>query len=631
MASDLHDPLADTRVTSEPLLPVQTSPVSQDDEGLSSELPHAQRYADSAPLGSGGMGEVLLVRDRRVGRSVALKRLHTRVGSKNALLRFVREARIQGQLEHPSIVPVYDLGADPEGGSFFTMRHIRGRTLEQLLRSLQSGHEGTRAQYTRRKLLTLFSSICLTVHYAHSRGVLHRDLKPANVMVGEFGEVYVLDWGIAKVLGQGEELDLGGAAEGGAGMTAAGSVMGTLGYMAPEQLRGEVGALDARADVYALGMILYELLTFERFHGPEDPGAAYHRTLRGHDAVPSQRDPTVPPELDELFRQATALRPEDRLDSARKLSNAVEQFLDGDRDTERRQELAAGHAARAHQAAEAALREGVGGEEAARQRVEALQEITRALALDPGQVQARAVLGRLLTTPPREMPPGVQGAMERSLREAQRKGLRFGSLIYLSWLGVIGYVLFMGVKSWVAFAIPTTGVALILAHVASLRLRGTFGPLDRRLLAVLTFGTIAAFSVWLGPFVLVPLATACGALIFSIQAERRERWFYLLVATAASILPFAAEASGLFPPAYTFENGALVLLPRAVELSPRWTLLGLLYLSVSFTLVPAYYLGRVRDSLTSAEEKLFLHAWHFEQLTGAGAPGEGGEARPGSP
>ena len=624
--------LAETRATSVALPPVLTSPVSQDDAESLGALPPQERYADAQTIGSGGMGEILLVRDRRVGRSVALKRLHSRVGSKNALLRFVREARIQGQLEHPSVVPVYDLGVDENGASFFTMRHIRGRTLEQVLRALQSEHGPTRAQFTRRKLLTLFSSICLTIHYAHSRGVLHRDLKPANIMVGEFGEVYVLDWGIAKVLHHQEELDLAPTADGPAPslqMTATGSVMGTLGYMAPEQLRGEISRLDARTDIYALGMILFEMLTFQRVHSVEDPAGAYHRTLQGFDLLPSQRDPTVPPELDAVFRRSTALNPADRFENVRQLSNAIEQFLDGDRDTARRQELAANHAQRAHLAAEEALRAETPAELASRRRVEALQEITSALALDPRQPQARAVLGLLLTSLPREMPPEVREAMERSTREAQVNGLRFGSLIYLSWIGVIAYVLFMGVRDWIAFTIPTVGVVLILLHMARFHLTGVFSAFDRKLLAVLTFSTIAAFSVWLGPFVLVPLATACGALVFSIQSDRKERWFYLLVATAASALPYLVELSGLFPPAYEFRDGALVLLPRAVHLSPRWTLLGLVYLSVSFTVVPAFYLGRVRDSLASAEQKLFLHAWHFEQITRGSGAGEdsAGKAR----
>ncbi len=617
--------LAQTRATSETLPPVQTSPSSQDDGELASELSPEARYADPAQIGAGGMGEILLARDRRIGRSVALKRMRSTSASQSALTRFVREARIQGQLEHPSIVPVYDLGTDREGVTFFTMRHIRGRTLEQVIRALQAGHAPTRAQFTRRKLLTLFSSICLTIHYAHSRGVLHRDLKPANIMIGEFGEVYVLDWGIAKVLHGADEIDLAPAAPPEdlarlGHMTATGSVMGTLGYMAPEQLRGEIARLDPRTDVYALGMILFELLTFERFHSPEDPAAAYHRTLQGFELLPSHRDPGVPPELDDIFRCATALDPSARFENARLLSNVIEGFLDGDQDTARRQELAARHAQRATEAAAQALREGVPADEATRSRLQALQEITSALALDPQQADARATLGTLLTALPREMPPAVQQAMERSAREAQRKGLLFGSVIYLSWVAVIGYVLFMGVRSWAAFTGPTVGVALILAHVGRIFWRRTMSVFDRRLLAVLTFATIASFSVWLGPFILVPLATSSGALVFSIQADRRERWFHLTAATVASFLPYLVEFSGLFPPAYAFRDGNLVLFPRAVELSPTWTLLGLLYLSISFTFVPAYYLGRVRDSLASAEEKLFLHAWHFEQITGTHAP-----------
>src|SRR5262249_54753115 len=147
------------------------------------------------------MGEVHLCRDARIGRRVALKRLRTQGGPGStpaARARFLREARIQAQLEHPSGVPVYDLGRTPRRREVFTMKRVRGRTLGQILRD---------AATSRRKLLAAFSSVCLAIHYAHARGVLHRDLKPANLMLGDFGEVYVLDWGLAKITGETESND----------------------------------------------------------------------------------------------------------------------------------------------------------------------------------------------------------------------------------------------------------------------------------------------------------------------------------------------------------------------------------------------------------------------------------------
>jgi serine/threonine-protein kinase len=218
------------------------------------------------------VGVVLVGRDADLGREVAIKTLRAEHVANPAMVRrLVEEAQIGGQLQHPGILPVYELGLDAERRPYFAMKLVRGETLASLLRDRADPGQD------RQRFLTIFEQVCQTVAYAHARGVVHRDLKPSNVMVGAFGEVQVVDWGLAKVLtqaGEAEELMAGDrfdqAAEGmiatvRSGSTGphsqAGSILGTPAYMAPEQARGEVESLDERCDVYALGAILFEILT----------------------------------------------------------------------------------------------------------------------------------------------------------------------------------------------------------------------------------------------------------------------------------------------------------------------------------------------------------------------------------
>ncbi len=242
---------------------------------LDAELP-ADRYQEAETLGAGGMGEVRVLRDGWIGRDVARKVMRPELAaSGKALARFLREIRVQGQLEHPSIVPVYDVGRSGPDELYFTMRRIQGMTLGAVIEGIARGDEALVARFSRRKLLTAFSSVCMAVHYAHSRGVVHRDLKPQNIMLGEYGEVYVLDWGIAKLV------------KGGGELSEVGRVVGTLGYMAPEQARG--GAVDAQADVYALGVILFEMLAGEHVFAGMDSSAVMDALAKGTDARPTDR------------------------------------------------------------------------------------------------------------------------------------------------------------------------------------------------------------------------------------------------------------------------------------------------------------------------------------------------------
>jgi len=237
-----------------------------------------ERYSDLGQLGMGGMGEVRRVLDRRLNRAVAMKIIRpSMVYSPEAMTRFLEEAQIAAQLEHPGIVPVYDAGRLPDGRAYFTMKVVRGQTLDQVIArvhraSLDGRWETTADGWSLRRLVDAFHRICEAMAYAHARGVIHRDLKPGNVMIGAFGEVLVLDWGLGKVL-RGPRppalvVDPTGEvpsvrterSEGDLFQTRSGEVGGTIMYMAPEQARGDVTALGPSSDVYALGSILFHIL-----------------------------------------------------------------------------------------------------------------------------------------------------------------------------------------------------------------------------------------------------------------------------------------------------------------------------------------------------------------------------------
>ena len=200
-------------------------------------------------LGSGGMGTVYLAWDRALEREVALKVLNADAAA-DLGRRLLREARTLAKLEHPGIVPVHDVGTLPDGRVYYVMKRVRGERLDAAARRVP----------TLAERLGVFERICEAVAFAHAHGVVHRDLKPANVMIGEFGETLVLDWGAAKVLADGAEEVVGARTATDASTTGHGMVIGTAGYMAPEQARGDSAAVDARADVYALGQTLRTLL-----------------------------------------------------------------------------------------------------------------------------------------------------------------------------------------------------------------------------------------------------------------------------------------------------------------------------------------------------------------------------------
>ncbi|MCK6520737.1 serine/threonine-protein kinase [Myxococcota bacterium] len=273
------------------------------DDGASgprSKGDEASRYVLGETLGEGGMGVVRRGLDTRLGREVAIKVLtHAHAA---AQARFVAEAKVTAALEHPNVVPVHDIGVDEEGRPFLVMKWVRGRSLSALSDQLHP-----------RDALELFRKVCDAVAFAHSRGVLHRDIKPENVMIGEFGEVTLLDWGLAYSMGR--------APEGGS------QVAGTPAYMAPEQVAGALDSLDARTDVYGLGAVLYELMVrAPPFAGPTKEVLAQVR--QGALQPPRRRRPTVSRELEAIILRAMSPRPEDRYPSVLALRADIDAVLD---------------------------------------------------------------------------------------------------------------------------------------------------------------------------------------------------------------------------------------------------------------------------------------------------------------
>ncbi len=441
-----------------------------------------ERYERLSWIGEGGMGEVALFKDRHIGREIAVKTLqpehsHLEVARE----RFIREARIQGQLEHPAIVPVYDTGKDEDGQLFFTMRRIHGVSLAEVIEMLRGGDAEAAARFTTRRLLSAFATICLAVDMAHKRGVLHRDLKPENIMLGEFGEVLLLDWGLAKLQNEAsghDEADKQPTQDDDwRRMTAAGAVLGTLGYMAPEQLRGEPN-LTAATDIYSLGAILFELCTLEPLHAGDNAADVVASTLGGSEARPSIRRPEreVPYQLEEIIVRAVAMDPKKRY-TARALHDAVEDVLDTERDVERGRVLAEHHARRARRHARKAHRD-------LDERRRALREVWRALAMDPENGNAVAIVSGLLMEVPEVMPPHiVREVNEHSQLTAW--AWRFALASYAALVLVLLVVMIAGNPGWIALGLVGLNALLAVATSVWLARRLSHDAKNARLRAEL--------------------------------------------------------------------------------------------------------------------------------------------------
>jgi serine/threonine protein kinase len=255
------------------------------------------RYEANKLLGRGGMGEVKLALDHDIGRKVAVKRLLDE-DNPHAVARFIDEVRTVGSLEHPNIVPIHDVGVDEDGSLFFVMKYVDGETLASIIKKLQAGDRDYHARYTFEARLDVFTGLLRALQYAHSQGLVHRDIKPENLMIGRYGEVIVMDWGIAHAIRgqtQAGKLTAGlSTVDRTSTETMDGAVVGTPQYMSPEQAAGEVAGLDGRSDLYSAFVMLYEFLTLHSYI-PE--GKSAMETV----LAVSQRQPPTP--LDPVYKQ----------------------------------------------------------------------------------------------------------------------------------------------------------------------------------------------------------------------------------------------------------------------------------------------------------------------------------------
>jgi len=341
------------------------------------------RHAIGRRLGEGGVGQVLLGVDRDLRRPVALKVLREEHRRDPIMLQtFLEEAIITGGLEHPNIVPVHELGVSAELGPYYTMKRLDGDPLSELLGRLRRGEASLSLELRLGRLIELYAQTLRAVAFAHDHGVIHCDLKPANIIVGRYGDVTVVDWGLAKVLGE-------------AGRRQARAMLwsGSPGYMAPEQaLSPDVSSLDERADIWSLGAILYEILTLALPFA--DPDGSYPEGIQWRSIPPPRErspDRPIPEALESLCMAALAREPGDRLRSVRAMLEAVEDWLHGIRERERQREAAS----------------------------DLLSEATEALHRVRGDEEA---IDRLQAA----SPPGALGPAEEAALEAARERLLAG-------------------------------------------------------------------------------------------------------------------------------------------------------------------------------------------------------------
>jgi eukaryotic-like serine/threonine-protein kinase len=315
--------------------------VEADGQRVSLTASPRSRYEPSKILGTGGMGEVVLVSDHDIGRKVALKRLLPELKDQAVLARFVDEIRTVGRLEHPNIVPIHDVGLDEHGRYFFVMKYVQGETLESVIERLAAGDTSYLKKYSIEARIEVFLGLLHALEYAHSQGVVHRDIKPANVMVGAYGEVVLMDWGIAKPID--EERDPAAMTEGAIlpsgdnprarlHTTRVGSLIGTPAYMSPEQTSGGSTKLDARSDLYSAMVLFHELLGLEHY-------LAGHATLEGMlQAIKSEEISFLkligmarrpPAELLHVLAKGLQKDPARRFQSAAELISALQAILEG--------------------------------------------------------------------------------------------------------------------------------------------------------------------------------------------------------------------------------------------------------------------------------------------------------------
>jgi len=546
-------------------------------------------------LGRGGMGEVITAQDQRVGREVAYKRMRSGDATADALSRFMREARIQARLDHPAIVPVYEMGKDTEGRPYFTMKRLVGKTLAERLQNTAEPLQ---------PLLRAFAEVCLAIELAHSKGIVHRDLKPLNIMLGDFGEVYVLDWGVARVMtdearqpsGADPRGDLDSIGE----ATSGGTLLGTLGYMAPEQVRGE--QVDGKADVYALGSILFEILTGDPLHPRGHSAVASTLSMETESPAKRRPDRSIPPELDALCTHMLHAKPDAR-PTVREVAKRVQKYLDGDRDLEARRDLAKTYLATAR----AELASGD-----PQRRADALRGAGRALALDPHSKDAADLVAGLVIEPPKDIPAALAEKLEQQEADSVRARAHRAAVGYVSLLGIAVLLPLFQIRGWGWLIALCVGIAALIglsyrtAHTGRPNVPGVL--IGTAIMAIL-------ISRAAGPYALVPVLL-CGTMlsISNIPFLNERPLFFYSWCVFCATLPAILEWVGLLGQTVSV-TGDAVLVRSAILAPTGWIAVpALAVANAVFLLIVARFALLVARDRSSVQRKLTIQAWHLGQL-----------------
>jgi serine/threonine-protein kinase len=558
--------------------------------GAPLDLP-AQGYQLGDLIGRGGMGEVIAAHDTRIGREVAIKRTRKAAPDDETTVRFLREARIQARLDHPAIVPVYELGTDDAGRPYFAMKRVSGKTLEERL------NEGAPVQVLLRALI----DVCLAMDLAHSRGVVHRDLKPANIMMGDYGEVYVLDWGIARVLGEPHIAGTAGILPP-SDATATGALLGTPGYMSPEQIAG-VDEVRTPADIYALGSILFEILVREPLH-PRGSQSAIGSTITNPQESPARRRPEhqIAPELDTVCLEALAEDPDAR-PTARGLADRIQRYLDGDRDLEQRKKLAVEQLAVARDAMSSTASDA---------RATTMRRAGRALALDPESVEAAELVSALMLEPPDKLPDDLVAALGVEQRAATTERARRAAIAYLSVFAMWVIIPFLDIRN---LPLLLGFYAMIALTAAWSWLRSRSGREGFQVALVLNMLLAVLFSRVAGPFMLtsVFVCAVIGALSLTSWAHRRPVILFAWIAVTV-MGPLVLEWTGVIGKTWGITASGIWTDSVMFGLHGWREELALVMANLVFISILAIFAWNVGVSRSRAMRAVRIQAWHLAQL-----------------
>jgi serine/threonine-protein kinase len=494
------------------------------------EADTAPRYAIGERLWLGTRTEIVAAHDPRVDRAVAVKRL-LGTPAPGDVERFLHEASVQGRLEHPAVVPVLDVGVDEVGRPYLVMRQVRGATLAHAIERRLAGDREAEERFPVRRLLGAFVDVCLAVEYAHALEIVHDDLRTANVLLGDFGEVYLLEWARARKLGEG----------------------------------------DAANDVAALGAILSRIVT-GRFVAPE-------------------------------LLDACAAAEARELTSARELAAIVQRWLDGVRDVRRRRELGTEHRERARAAFTA-------GDAAT-----AMAEARSAIALDPGDVAAGEILGRLVLTPPSEDSPEAAAAIRASDHAEMRSQAKIAALSYLAVPAFVPLLLWPGVLpgAWpVLVLLALTGASLIglalLAATDRIRERWVWTSILGNVVLISLFARVCS------PLLAVPAMVVTLTMTAMTVPTLRPWWLVPVVMAFPSLGMWGLEALGVLEATIWTTGSAIVVTSDVIHL-PQWPAFAVLALhSTTLILVAGHYTWRLSHESREARIRLLSQAWHLEQL-----------------